>query len=102
MKINFNQQLKILGRDEPLLKPNSTEPFCLKDAAIEALLAFTTEENQTGEEKAKRYVMATRVYANPEGPDFTLEELATIKKVIGKGYGPLIVGQAWEMLEGER
>ncbi len=99
MKINFNQQLKQLGKDEPLLKPNSTEPFCLKDAAIEALIM--PEENQTGEEKAKRYVMATRIYANSDGPDFTLEELATIKKVIGKGYGPLIVGQAWEMLEGE-
>ncbi len=99
MKINFNQSLKQLGKDDPLLKSNSTEPFCLKDAAIEALLM--PEENLSGEEKAKRYLMATRIYANPDGPDFTVEELATIKKVIGRGYGPLVVGQVWEMLEGK-
>jgi len=100
MIINFNQPINQFENDKPLLKPNSSELFFLKDAAIEALLAL--EENQSGEEKAKRYLMATRIYANPDGPDFTLEELATIKKVIGRGYGPLIVGQAWEMLEGKK
>ena len=98
MKIDFNQTIKQLGKDEPILKPNSAEPFRLKDAAVEALLA--PEENQTGEEKAKRYLMATRIYANPEGVDFTVEEIAKIKQVIGKGYGPLVVGQAWLYLEG--
>lgn len=97
MKINFNQTIKQLGKDEPLFKPNSKEPFSLKDAAIEALLV--PEENQAGEEKVKRYLIATRIYANPDGVDFTVEEIATIKKVIGKGYGPLIVGQTWELLE---
>ena len=100
MKINFNQPLMKLGINETLLKPNSTESFCLKDATIEALLA--PEENLSGEEKAKRYLMATRIYANPEGPDFSLEELGIIKKVIGKGYGPLVVGQAWGMLERDK
>ena len=99
MKINFNQPIKQLGKDEPILKPNSTEPFCLRDVAVEALLA--PEENQTGEEKAKRYVMATRLYANPEGVDFTVEEIAKIKQAIGKGYGALVVGQSWGILEGE-
>lgn len=83
----------------PLLKPNSTETFCLKDAAIEALLI--PEDGQTGEEKAKRYLMATRIYANPENVDLTIEEIAKIKQVIGKCYGALVVGQAWEMLEGK-
>jgi len=100
MKINFNQPITKLGTKEPLLKPNSTDSFCLKDAAIEALLMI--EENLTGEEKARRYLMATRIYANPDGPDFTVEEISLIKKAIGKGYGALVVGQAWEMLEGKK
>jgi hypothetical protein len=101
MKINFNQSIKQLGKDEPLLKPNSKEAFCLKDAAIDSLLAPTPPgERQSGEEKAKHYLMAMRIYTNPEDVDFTVEEISKIKQVIGNGYAPLVVGQAWEMLEG--
>jgi len=46
--------------------------------------------------------LATRIYANPEELDLTIEEIAKIKQLIGKGYGPLIVGQAWDMLEGNK
>jgi hypothetical protein len=92
MKINFNQQLKNL-RGEDL--PNLT----LKAVAIEALLAmYEDERTLTGEEKAKRYLLATRIYANDE-LDLTVEEIAQVKQIIGRGYGPLIVGQAWDMLE---
>jgi len=99
MKINFNQPFMKLGTNEPILKPNTKEPFCLKEAAIEALLVQVQEENVSGEEKAKRYVLATRICADPGSIDLTVEELAKIKQVIGKGYGPLVVGQAWEMLD---
>lgn len=97
MKINFNQSFKQIGSEEPLPNPESKEPFILKDAALAALLA--PEEKQTGEVKAKQWVLATRIYANPEDIDLTVEEISKIKELIGKGYGPLIVGQAWEMLE---
>lgn len=102
MKINFNRPLLRFAKDQPLLKPNSAEPFCLKDATIEALLApeDNPRENTPAEEKVKRYLLATRIYADPEGIDLTVEEIAKIKGLIGKSYGPLIVAQAWEMLEG--
>ena len=94
MKINFNQPIKNIRGEE-------IKDLMLKTVSVDALLAtFPDEQSLSGEEKAKRYVLATRIYANPKELDLTVEEVAKIKQLIGKGYGPLIVGQAWDMLEG--
>ena len=94
MKINFNQPIKNIQGEE-------IKDLTLKTVSVEALLAtFPDEQSLSGEEKAKRYLLATRIYANPEELDLTIEEIAKIKQLIGKGYGPLVVGQAWEILEG--
>ena len=96
MKINFNQPIKNIQGEE-------IKDLTLKTVSVESLLAtFDDERSLLGAEKAKRYVLATRIYANPEELDLTIEEIAKIKQLIGKGYGPLVVGQAWEMLEGKK
>ena len=99
MQINFSQELKsIEGDDIPFRNRPKT---LLKDLAIDTLQAmFDDERNLAGEEKAKRWVLATRIYANPEGVDLELEEIVLVKKLIGKAYGPCFVGQAFDMLEG--
>jgi len=98
MKINFMQTLKEL----------SGAPICvgeknltLKDAACNVLSAAFSDEQISGEEKAKRGLLAFRIYVNQE-IDLTVEELGLIKKLIGKGYGPIVVAQAWDMLEGKK
>lgn len=92
MKINFNQVIKNIKGEE-------IKDLTLKSVSVEALLAtFADEQSLSGEEKAKRYLLATRIYANDE-LDLPVEEVAKVKQLIGKGYGPLIVGQAWDMLE---
>jgi hypothetical protein len=93
MKINFNQPIKNIQGEE-------IKDLTLKVVSVESLLATFSDEQISGEEKAKRYLLATRIYANEE-LELTVEEIAKIKQLIGKGYGPLIVGQAWEMLEGK-
>ena len=94
MKINFSQTIKNIKGEE-------IKDLTLKSISVEALLAtFDDERSLSGEEKAKRYLLATRIYANDE-LDLTVEEVAKIKQLIGKGYGALVVGQAWEMLEGK-
>ena len=95
MKINFTAELKTLGGES--LQP----PTTLKEVAVNALLAMLEDERHiSGEDKAKRWLLATRIYSNPEGVDLAVEEVALIKNLIGKAYLPLIVGQAWQMLEG--
>jgi len=100
MKVNFAQELKTL--DGRSIKYADRGQMYLKDATLDALLAtFQDEQNLPGEEKAKRYVLATRIYSNPEKLELKAEEVALIKKQIGRLFGPLVVGQAFAMLDGK-
>jgi len=99
MKINFSQALKALD-GTPISRLDGKGEFTLKFVSQEALLlSFQDEQGLGGEEKTRRWVLATMIEANPEKIDLTSEQIALIKKLIGKAYGPLIVGQAWELLE---
>jgi hypothetical protein len=98
MKINFGQSLKEL--DGKAIK-NGEKDLTLKAVACNALGAiFNDDQMLSGEEKAKRGLLAMRLYANPD-IDLTIEELALTKKLIGKAYGPIVIAQAWAMLEGK-
>lgn len=100
MVINFNQTLKRI--DGTNLTLDGGKDGTLKHFAMEALqFNFNDERDITPETKCKRWLLATRIYANPEKIDLTVEELAELKKLIGKAYGPLVVGQTWEILEGK-
>ncbi len=99
MKVPFNTILKQFD-GTPIKRQGSEATLILRDVAVESLLTVPRDEAQiTGDEKAKRWFLASRVYANP-AIDLTVEDIALIKKMIGKAYGPLVVGQAWELLEG--
>lgn len=104
MKIEFNRGLKKLdGKDLMQPLPNGTEtkdPATLKSVTTNALLAnFSDELTLPGSEKADRYNLAMRINASLGAIEVSIEELALIKKLIGKGFGPLYVGQAYLMLE---
>jgi hypothetical protein len=92
MKIDFKQQIKDI-------KGEQIQDLTLKTVSVEALLAtFEDERSLGGEEKLKRYLLAIKIYADDE-PDLTVEEIAKVKHLIGKGYGPLVVGRSYQMLE---
>jgi hypothetical protein len=109
MKINFSHELKTLdGKSIPGF--DGKERTSLKDVCVDALLAQFRDEvgaagnpgtGISGEEKCNRYVLATRIYGDDE-VDLKVEEIALLKKLVGKGFGPLIVGQAWDMLENKQ
>jgi hypothetical protein len=98
MQINFLQELKTLdGKSIPM---GDRKMITLKDISLDALQTiFDDERTLSGEDKVKRWALATRIYANPEKIDLQSEETALIKKLIAKSFGPLIVGQAWSMLD---
>ncbi len=71
--------------------------YNLGKAITQALLAtYSYEKDITGEEKYKRYELVQKVKSNG---DFSIEEIAKLKKLIGMAFTPLIVGQAWDALE---
>jgi len=94
----------ILGaEDKPIhdcTEPNCTGPVLkLGDVASRALSAtFEDERALAGDEKFKRGDLALKV-GKGGMHDLTVEDIALIKKVIAKGYGPLIVIRAWTMLD---
>lgn len=66
--------------------------------AANALLALTdADKDMTGDVKVKRYDLAMRVIKGEVA--LKAEEISDIKAAIGKHYTPLIVGQAWKMLD---
>jgi hypothetical protein len=77
-------------------------PVTLAMAAMRALLAVHDDERALpAEEKFKRGELARKLYESTAGgePVLTVEEMATVKKLIGKGYSPLMVTQIWRMLD---
>jgi hypothetical protein len=98
MKINFDKILKDFeGKPIPAADGKSA---VLRGIVIDALLAtYKDEQNLTGEEKLKRYLLAEKVHKKED--DLAIEEIASLKKLIGKAFAPLIVGQAWQILEGK-
>ena len=98
MKIRFDETMKDLDGKAII---GDGKDLTLKQVACNALnLMFQDEQNLSGEEKAMRGLLAMRIYANPD-LDLTIDDVALIKKLIGKGYVPLIVAQVWDILEGK-
>lgn len=100
MNRDFSQTLKVLGTDTPL-KDGKDEDFTLAKCAIEALMAvFPDERELSGDDKVKRYKLASLIHKGGL-VEITAEELSLLKRLIGKFYSPLIVGQAYAMLEAD-
>ncbi len=117
MQINFNLALKDLDGNPIPRKLNIQQcPKCgfregkiesmgeltLKALSTDALNAIFQDEQGrgiSGEEKAKRGLLAIRIYANPEKIDLTTEEISMIKMLVAKIASPLVYFQALEILD---
>lgn len=94
--------LQLVDLDGNPLK-NGDKPSDLCFVALTALMAtFDDERTLTGKEKADRYQLAMKINKRPKEVDITVEQLALVKQLIGKAFGPLVVGQAYELLENDR
>ena len=88
-----------------------TEPTRLKHICISALMNPEIEMGPDlkpravqidGNQKFDRWHLASKIYnANGIVELDSKEEITPLKDLIGKGYGPIIVGQAWDALEGK-
>jgi DUF1365 family protein len=97
MKVNFDKVLVNIDGVELLAADD--KPATLRGVVVDALLAvFQDEQHLSGEEKLKRYLLAEKVFKGAS--DVGIEDVTLIKKLIGKAFNPLIVGQTWQILEG--
>ncbi|MCK4577943.1 MAG: hypothetical protein KAU50_04085, partial [Candidatus Marinimicrobia bacterium] len=75
------------------------EPMTVRLAAIRALTAsFRDEQNLAGDEKITRFHLALRI-TDEDKPELKAEGIVLIKTLVGKMYGPIIVGRMWTILE---
>jgi len=109
MKIDFRTILKSLETGKPIPDEDrdpvtgvliSSKIFTLRTAAIRAILAgFPGEGEVKGEEKLRRYDLASRIRAEDE-MDLASEDISFLKERIAKMWpGSLIPGQAWKLLD---
>ena len=100
MKIDFSMALKALTGDE--IKDGKGETFTLRDAAVVALDALSDDDRKLdGKEKYRRGALASRIYGCKEPVMLDVDDVKLVKDLIGKIYGPRIVKEAWDLLEGK-
>jgi hypothetical protein len=97
--VDFTAQLVDLD-GQALKEPTDEQtPVTLGRAASSALVQpYQDEASLPGAEKVQRWQLACRV-RSAAALDLPAEDIALIKKCVAKMYSPLIVGQAWQMLD---
>lgn len=128
MKIDLNYKFKTLdGNDIPEQGTNLTvekllsietweefqkfqsgltkgKPFILRKACVNVLLMTEIDgagrpKELKGEEKVERFELAKEIHKSAGLVDLQSEQIALLKKLIARAYGPLTVGQAWQVLD---
>lgn len=107
MLIDFNQEL--IGHDGELLKgPAEKEggegkALTLGWSCCQALMANYQGDKDETEKKLSRFFLAQKIHGSTKldkGPiNVTVEEVASIKELIGKSYGTAIIGPTYCLLD---
>ena len=107
MKVDFEYIFKDLEGEVVLdrqldanghIKEGSEKPLTLRRVATQALISANDAGKITGDVKAKRYDLAMRLIKGGV-QDITVEEASMLKELIGNNYAPLVVGQAYKIIE---
>lgn len=97
MKVNFDSIINDLS-GKPVMQGKKS--LDLRELAINSLMAVLDDERHlNGEEKMARFTLAMKVKDGGE-QELTPEDVSKLKALIGKCYGALAVGRAYEILNG--
>lgn len=78
-------------------EPHAIDPKTVLDACLMALAPDYRDEMIEGQEKYGRYKLFRKIESGEA--DLTAEELVLLKKLVGKRWPSIIVGQVYEVLE---
>lgn len=103
MKLPVNETIKTIFGDDIVApaKENGAEADTLTLATViqNALLnPLRGDESLDGARKLEMHRLAVKTL-DPDA-DYKVEEVTTIKERVGRAYGPVVVGPAWQMIEG--
>ena len=96
MKIDFSAE--ILDLNGASIQ-DGDKTLLLSAVACTALLNnYQDEQSLTGETKVKRFRLA-QAAASSKVIDLPVEDIAELKRLIAKAFGPLIVGRSFDLIE---
>lgn len=104
MKLDIEQEFTNAD-DSPAIDVKTGKPITLKSILINSLLSEVTMGGQslqlTPEDKIKRYSLFRDLKKTEVGfVTWNAEDIALAKKAIASAYTTLVVGQAYDMIEG--
>jgi len=74
-------------------------PLTLKKIAVLSLVNMRMAEKISGSEKYERYKLFKKIDRHDGVVEISEEERAMLRSLIGDFYGPLVMGQAWDILD---
>ncbi len=77
------------------------EEITLRDVCLQALLN-ADRDAKAGPEKNKRFLLSLAIAEANKEYGLTAEDISLLKRLIGQIYTPLVVGRAYQLLEGEQ
>ena len=98
---DFTAPVKML--DGTVMRIGDTEKgksLTLADVAENALLSdYRDEQNLDGVEKLKRWTLAKKIEDTKSSVTLNADEIALIKKLVGKAYNPLVYGEMVQAID---
>lgn len=95
MKIDFGAVIRDI-RGEPV--GEGEKKLTLGAVSCQALLGtYADEKALAAQEKVKRFTLAA-LCSNDSEAELSAEDVVRLKELIGKAYGPLVVGRAYEII----
>ena len=99
MKLELTTKIKSI---EGEVLTDKNKEVTLGHVLVESLMANYNNEILTGQEKFQRYELAVKVHPTMKVADITVEEAALLKDLVGKAYGPAVVGPVYGLFEGKK
>ncbi len=97
MKLSLDEKILDLSGNQVLTPDGQT--LTLANVLSTACVApLESDRSMSGEEKAKLFEMALKVVQG--NSEFSIEDVAVMKRRIGMAYSPIVVGRSWKLLEG--
>jgi len=97
--IDFSQVMKDL--DGKAIRDGEAE-LTLRSVTVNALMTLLPDERSLGgEEKARRYTLGMKIHKAKEPLELKAEQVTLVKKCVGGVYTPLVVGQAFHLLDND-
>lgn len=90
---NGNLEVKILQKEIPVT---------LKKLCIRALHALRQDEKIDGNEKERRGALARELYEAKNGIELDRDDVKLIKELIGRDGSPMVIHQAWKIIDPEK